>query len=183
MKGQIFVILEHFIVDNYGRDAYEKFFEKVHTQLVTKEPFVGPGTYPDQDMLTLVGAVVNDFGIKLEDALEGFGRYAFSHLASGIPDIMSKFKDPLELLMSLESIVHTEVRKFYRDSSPPSFSAVRHSKGRITLTYKSGRQLFPLVIGLVRGCGDYFNRSLECTMQESGEGWATFNVFETEALQ
>ena len=44
MKGEIFNLLEKFIIQNQSIDFFEEIIEEVKNQLETKEPFVGPET-------------------------------------------------------------------------------------------------------------------------------------------
>ena len=63
MKGIIFTIFEDFITDNYGAETYEQIISECNLQ--TKEPFVGPGTYPDSDLMEIVGKATAKLGIPM----------------------------------------------------------------------------------------------------------------------
>ena len=53
MKGVVFNLLEEFIIANSDGDTYEEILDEC--TFVTDGPFVGPGTYPDEDLIMLVG--------------------------------------------------------------------------------------------------------------------------------
>ena len=79
MKGVIFNYLEEFITENWGEEKYEEILGEC--PLKTKEPFVGPGTYPDTDLLAIVSKTVEKLGITLPDALRSFGKFCFPKLS------------------------------------------------------------------------------------------------------
>ena len=60
MKGIIFNLPEEFVVETFGVDAYEEILAA--SELRTTDPVVGPGTYPDEDLLALVGKTVERLG-------------------------------------------------------------------------------------------------------------------------
>ena len=56
MKGVVFNMLEEFVVENAGEEVFE---EILYTcEFITVEPFVGPGTYPDEDLNELVSKTI-----------------------------------------------------------------------------------------------------------------------------
>ena len=62
MKGIIFNIAESFIVENHGEDVFDDII--ANCQLETKEPYVGPGTYSDNDMLEILRVATDKLGVE-----------------------------------------------------------------------------------------------------------------------
>ncbi|MCB0317493.1 MAG: heme NO-binding domain-containing protein, partial [Bdellovibrionales bacterium] len=122
MKGEIFNLLEDFIVENWGVETFEKIYTEIHEKLATKEPFVGPGTYPDSDFIKMAGKAVEILGVSLSEAVNAFGKFCFPRLAAKMPNLITPDKHPKEILLILDSIIHVEVKKVYKDSEPPKFS-------------------------------------------------------------
>ena len=160
MKGIIFNLLEQFVVENWGAGAYEKILAKC--PLTTREPFVGPRTYPDSDLLAIVGAVCGELGVTTQDALRAFGRFAFPRLAARHPDLVKGRVDPLALLLSVENVIHVEVRKLYPDAITPEFEFESLAAGSLVMRYRSRRRLCPLVVGLIEGVAEHFGTSIAC---------------------
>mgnify|MGYP001610707167 CR=1 FL=1 len=52
MKGIVFNLLEEYITDVLGEDAYDAIVGEC--DLITREPFIGPGTYPDEDLVEII---------------------------------------------------------------------------------------------------------------------------------
>lgn len=119
MKGIVFNLLEEFITSMLGEEKYEEIV--AGCDLKTKEPFVGPGTYPDEDLFAIVGKTVAVSGIALPDALRGFGRFCFPRLAEKFPVFVTAHNHPKPFLKSVETVIHVEVKKLYPDAVLASF--------------------------------------------------------------
>lgn len=154
MKGIVFNLFERFVDEKLGPEAFEAIVDA--TDLVTKEPFVGPGNYPDADLFALVATTCRLHGITLVDALRAFGRFAFDHLAKTVPDLVSCHAHPKPFLMSLGSIIHVEVKKLYPSARPPEIESIDLGPGKMRLVYASPRCLGELAYGLLEGARDHF---------------------------
>ena len=86
MKGVIFNMLEEFTVETFGEETFEDVLDEA--ELITTEPFVGPGTYPDEDLIALVTTLIKKVDMPLPDAVRAFGHWLFPRLAERIPDEM-----------------------------------------------------------------------------------------------
>lgn len=155
MKGVIFKAFEDFVTTNWGDEVYEQLLD--NTQLTTDEPFVGPGTYPDADLLALVSTAIAKLGVPLEDALRAFGKHAFPLLAAGAKDLVDAHAHPKPFLAVVDSIIHMEVRKLYPDAETPRVLIEDVGPDKAVLRYESARGLCAVLVGLVEGAGDYFD--------------------------
>ncbi len=158
MKGAIFKLFEDFVTTAHGPDAFDDLLDI--TELQTVGPIVGPGTYPAEDLLALVGSAVTAYEQPVDDLLRAFGRHAFPALARSIPELMVGLDDPHTFLMSLESVIHTEVRKLDHEANPARFAATEVASDELLLGYESGFGLFPLVEGFLDGLGDWYGTPL-----------------------
>lgn len=154
MKGVIFKILEQFVHDTFGPEFFEEVLDE--TSLETTPPFLGPGTYPDQDLIALVGTTIAKAGLELEDALFAVGKYAFPKLADSFPGITDQHADARSLVRSVHSVIHVEVRKLFPEASPPDFEYGEAPDGRLELTYRSSRKLCWFLRGLLAGCAEHY---------------------------
>lgn len=154
MKGIVFNLLEDFITEKAGAEKYEEILSSC--ELKTKEPFVGPGSYPDEDLLEIVGKTVQAMGITLPEALRAFGRFCFPKLAEKFPFFVTPYKHPKPFLMTVETVIHVEVKKLYKDAEPPTFSYEEPSPDILIMRYRSKRKLCFLMEGLLEGVADYY---------------------------
>lgn len=162
MKGEIFSLFEQFVVQNWGFEAFETIYDKVHGALATKEPFVGPGTYPDRDFFVILRAATEEVGVPIEEAVFQFGRFCFPRLAAKLPHHTASFFHPKPFLMSIHDIIHTEVRKVYEGAAPPTFEFVDLGPSALLLRYRSKRKMYSFVEGLIQGAAEYFEVSITC---------------------
>jgi hypothetical protein len=158
MKGIMFNIAEQFIIDHYGEDALEEVIASCN--LKTKEPFVGPGTYPDEDMTEIVVKSSEKLGITPAELLKTLGRYAFAKLAERHPVFLTGHTSSKEFLKTVDKVIHVEVRKLYQHTILPTFSYSEPSDDELIIVYYSERKLYALMEGLIDGVADYFKQSI-----------------------
>lgn len=154
MKGVIFNVLESFIVDGWGEQAYDDILAMC--PLSTKGVFVGPATYPDADLFAIVGQACARLGVPLPVALRAFGKYLGPRLAARVPTLVAAHHHPKSFLMAIDDIIHVEVRKLFRDAQPPRLTTTDTGPDSLTVHYASSRNLCGLVSGLLDGTSDLF---------------------------
>lgn len=154
MKGTIFNAFEAYAASLHGQDAVDDLFDSV--ELETKGPFVGPGRYPASDLVAIVVAASDRFGSTPDELLFGFGRFAFPALAGSVPTLMEQMTTPVEFLLGVESIVHTEVRKLDPEAMPARLRVEQTGPDEVVLHYESDLGLFAFVEGILGGVGDWY---------------------------
>lgn len=159
MKGIVFNLFEEFITEKFGEGKYEEILSGCN--LKTKEPFVGPGSYPDEDLLEIVGKTVQATGIPLPDALGSFGRFCFPKLAERFPAFVTPYNHPKPFLKTVDSVIHIEVRKLYRDAEPPSFTFEEPSPDTLIMRYHSKRKLCLFMEGMIEGVAEYYKSPIK----------------------
>ncbi len=176
MKGIIFKHFESFVVENFGDEVFEDILDS--TEVVTDGPFVGPGTYPDEDLFALVGTAIGMLNISLADALYAFGVYLFDKLAAAAPIFIESSKDLRSFLLTIHSVIHVEVRKLFPGAETPNFSYEEPADDQLVMHYTSNRKLCPLVRGLLDGAAKSFNEKLVCKESACMHEGADFCTFE-----
>lgn len=166
MKGVIFNSFEKFIIENFGEDAFDGILEE--TPMKTKDPFVGPGTYPDSDLLGMVMTASDHLQIPVEDAVKAFGKFLFGYLAAMTPKFVEIHDHPKDFLMTVEDVIHVEVRKLYDKAETPKFDYEELPENGLKIIYNSSRKMFTLMEGLIEGVGDYFGYEIEQNFKQIG---------------
>lgn len=161
MKGEIFNLLEKFISKGWGEASYEDIYDIASSKLVTKEPFVGPGTYPDCDFTTLLETTVRKLSVSLPTAARAFGKFCYPHLAARVPDIIETFAHPKDLLMRIDDLIHVEVKKVFRDARPPRFSYRDVATDKLIMIYESPRRFYDFFEGLIEGVADEYRIKID----------------------
>ena len=154
MKGVVFNFLEDYIEKNLGDGRYDEILGKC--TLKNREPFVGPGTYPDEDLMAIVSETIKMAGIPLPEALRSFGRFCFYKLSERYPVFVSSYSHPKPFLKSVESVIHAEVKKLYEDAKPPCFTYADPASDRLIIQYISKRGLCQFMEGLIDGVAGYY---------------------------
>ena len=158
MKGVVFRMLEEFVIEKASPETWESLLET--TPLATKEPFVGPGTYPDADFFALVKGATDRLGVPVPAAVRAFGRFCLPRLMNAVPGLTDRYRSPKELLMALDGTIHVEVRKLWRDASPPRFTCTDTGPGTLDMEYESSRGLCGFLEGLLDGTADRFGTAI-----------------------
>lgn len=173
MKGIIFNVLEDFAVEKFGDET----LEEVYSQAELSEgvpPFVGPASYPDQDLVTLVTLLSEKGGVSVEDLLHSLGEYAISILARRFPLFFEGLSSAKEFLKTMNEVHYLEVRKLYSDANPPKIVLEDNTDGKTYLHYRSPRRLCSFLEGLLEGTGKHFGegisyRHLRCQKEGAEE--------------
>lgn len=159
MKGIIFNIAEQFISTKYGDETLENILEDC--KLITTDPFVGPGTYPDSDLIEIVRIASAKVELNPEEFLKRLGHFTFGKLAERHPYFVSNYKHPKQFLLTVDNVIHVEVKKLYNETQLPTFQYSEPSEKELVITYYSKRKMYTLMEGLISGVADHFNIAIE----------------------
>lgn len=176
MKGVVFNVFESFVDETFGEDAFDALVAQC--PLHTREPFVGPGTYPDADLIALVTKACTVHGLEPEAALRVFGAYLFGALAARYPGFLEG-KEAKTFLLSVHDVIHVEVRKLYPEAVTPSFTYEDTGPDTLTMRYTSERKLCHLMEGLLAGTAEHFGTSIDArqaTCMHEGADVCTFHL-------
>ncbi len=156
MKGIIFNLLEHLVLRDHGLQTWERLLHE--TKL--KGVYTALGTYPDEDLQALLGAASSALNTTPDNLLRWFGRQAMPLLADRYSALFKPHADTRSFLLTLNKIIHPQVRILYPGAEVPDFTYNDAESGSLALTYRSRRQLCTLAQGLIEGAADYFGETL-----------------------
>lgn len=180
MKGIVFNITEKFVCTTYGEELWFDTGDEVKLQI--QEPFVGPGTYPDEDLVALILHVCKKTETPLSSFFKQLGAFTFSGLAGRNPEFLEGFNHPKSFLQSVNDIVHVEVNKLYNHAYFPTFKYEDNYPNELIIIYHSKRKLYDFMDGLIQGVALHFNTTIRTSQRifdENGEEFCEFNlVFE-----
>ena len=158
MKGIIFNIVEEIVVELFDADTWDDLLDAAGLD----GAYTALGNYGEEELVAIVDAVATTTEQSSDDVWRLVGRLALPKLATRIPEAMVTGHDARSFLLSVNDIIHPEVRMLYPDSVPPVFSFEEHDAD-LVVTYRSGRRLDALAEGLILGCGDRFDQTIEVT--------------------
>jgi hypothetical protein len=153
MKGIVFNLLEEVVRAEYGEDTWDTLLDKAGLD----GAYTSLGGYPDTDMLQLVAAASAALNVPPVAVVKWFGVKAIPLLRARYPDYFVGHKDTRTFLMTLNSIIHPEVRKVYPGADVPVFEIETMVDERTMLMgYRSARQLCSLAEGFIEGSAAEF---------------------------
>ncbi|MCY0854136.1 heme NO-binding domain-containing protein [Cupriavidus sp. D39] len=156
MKGIVFNLLEEVVIRHHGEDAWDSLLEGADLD----GAYTSLGSYPDDDIYKLVGVAAQTLDMTPFATLRWFGREAMPLLASRYPTYFCAHTTTRPFVLSVNSIIHPEVRKVYPGADVPTFGFREEPDGSLLMTYRSARRLCALAQGFVEGAADHFGEAL-----------------------
>jgi hypothetical protein len=117
MKGIVFNLLAELVQQQYGEDIWDDLLEKAQIE----GSFTSLGSYPYEDLRRLVSAASSKLGMPKDEVLRWFGRNAIPLLAARYPKFFEPHASTRPFLLTLNEIIHPEVRKIYPGAHVPEF--------------------------------------------------------------
>jgi hypothetical protein len=156
MKGVVFNLLEETVTRDYGEDAWDDLLDAAGLE----GAYTSLGGYPDGDLIALVGAASSALGLPPDDVVRWFGRSALPLLAAGHSDFFAAHDSVRPFILTLNDIIHPEVRKLYPGADVPVFDFDATSDDVLVMGYFSSRQLCAFAEGLIEGAADHYRQTV-----------------------
>ena len=156
MKGIIFQLLEDVVVDAYGEATWDELLDAAGLD----GAYTSLGSYDDAELTALVAAAAEKLSLPDGEVLRWFGQRAIPGMARRGPEFFTAHQTTVAFLLSLNDVIHPEVRKLYSGAFCPHFVFTSPPDGSLTIGYRSPRQLCDLAHGFIFGAGDYYGESL-----------------------
>ncbi|KAI8814971.1 hypothetical protein BJ742DRAFT_785056 [Cladochytrium replicatum] len=179
MYGLIHVAIENFVLENFGRDAWDKIKQTAGCRVNTGG-FMRLHYHPDAETIALVAAGASLLGVSVDVVLEKFGAFfADFVLSEGYGKLLTAIGNNLEDFMSGLNLLHEHLHRAYPKMLAPSFYCTEDvdfidetgsGDSAFILTYVSARQgLGALVVGLVKQIAlKLFDQDVEFNLLETG---------------
>jgi hypothetical protein len=152
MKGVVFDLLEQVIVRDHGEDTWDDLLAAADLG----GAYTSLGSYPDDDLTRLVAQASIALGLPAQDIIRWFGREALPLLASAYPEFFTPHTTTRAFLLTLNDIIHPEVRKVYPGADVPEFAMNEGPTGEIVMGYDSKRHLCAFAEGLIQGAAAHY---------------------------
>jgi hypothetical protein len=159
LKGIIFNLVEEVVTDRYGEDAWDSVLEAASLD----GSYTSVGSYPDDDLFRLVGAASEILALSADDIVRSLGEGAIPLLAERYPQFFEPHASTRSFLLTLNDIIHPEVRKLYPGAVVPDFDFAVSEDGYLLLGYRSERQLCALAEGFILGAARHYGEAVTLT--------------------
>jgi hypothetical protein len=157
VKGVIFNLVEDVVRHEHGDDVWD---EVVDESGVTGA-YTSLGSYPDEDLVAIADTVARRYGATTSDVVRHVGHESIPTLAARYPEFFEPFDEVRSFLLTLNGIIHPEVRKLYPGAVTPEFDIRTDDPHVLELVYRSSRQRCDLAEGLILGAADHFGQVIE----------------------
>jgi len=162
MKGVVFNLLENMVEENFGSDVWDELLDKTGQDGI----YVATETYPDEQLVELVVAAHEKSGIPVNDLVRSFGEYVFPKFYENNPQFFDDSMSMREFLLSVDQVIHVEVRKLNPDAALPEFNYDASAESELTMIYNSPRKMCMLAEGLIHGAGKHFSAEYTLTHEQ-----------------
>lgn len=167
MKGIVFTEFLDLVEDKFGLEMVDKIIEQ--SELESEGVYTSVGTYKFSEMLQMLQSLSANTGISIDDLLLVYAEHFFSVLKASYPGLLNTYKDPIEMLASIEDHIHVEVRKIYPDAELPSFEVLEKTENSLVMIYKSSRAMHHFGLGLMNKTFEHFNATATITLEKIKE--------------
>jgi hypothetical protein len=156
VKGIVYNLLEECVSREYGEDTWDDLLGSAGVDGV----YTSLGSYPDEDLFALVAAASNGLGEPADSIIRWFGRSAMPLLAGRYPRFFEPHADTRAFVLTLNGIIHPEVRKLYPGADVPVFSFDSSSDDVLVMGYQSNRKLCAFAEGLLEGAAVHYGEEI-----------------------
>ena len=159
MKGILFNLAEEVVSQTYGERVWDDVLESAGLD----GAYTSLGNYPDEDLARLVKAAARALDVDVEDVLRAVATGAIPLLASRYPHFFTPHTSARSFVLTLNSIIHPEVRKLYPGATVPEFGFDTTRDDVLVITYHSARRLCSLAQGFIIGAAGHYGETVEIT--------------------
>ena len=157
MKGIVFTEFLDLVEEKFGLEMVDKIIE--NSNLESNGVYTSVGTYSFSEMLQLLQELSKNTGLSTDQLLLVYGEHFFSVLEDKYAGLLARYKDPIEMLSSIENHIHVEVRKIYPNAELPTFEVIPKTDDALVMIYKSSRSMHYFGLGLMNKTFEHFNTS------------------------
>lgn len=173
MKGIVFNLLEEVVTKEYGDETWDRLLDEAGLS----GAYTSLGSYADGEVVALVGAASCALGLSPQDILRWFGQRAMPLLAARYPGFFSGHTDAKSFLLTLNNIIHPEVRKLYPGAVTPVFDFDARDDGSMVIGYSSPRKLCALAEGFMLGAAEHYREHADIAQPQCMHEGAAKCVF------
>jgi len=156
MKGVVFNLLEEVVGRTHGADTWDALLDAAGLA----GTYTSLGSYPDEELGRLVLAASNALARSPAEVLRWFGQEAMPVLAERYPPFFRAHSSTRPFILSVNDIIHPEVRKVYPGADVPIFDFRDDTDGALLMGYQSSRKLCALAQGFVEGAAAHYGETL-----------------------
>lgn len=156
MKGVVFNLLERIVTREYGEDTWDELLDSAELH----GAYTSLGSYADADLGKLVGVASAMLDTPPDEIVRWFGRSALPLFAENYPQLFERHSSTRPFVLTLNDIIHPEVRKLYPGADVPVFDFDPRPNGTLRMGYQSPRKLCSFAEGLLEGAAQHYSEQV-----------------------
>lgn len=157
MHGIIHLELRNFVVQGHGEAAWRALTDAAG---LSHEIYTPLRSYPDEQLMALIGAAAKLTSAEPNALLEDFGEFLAPRYLTLYGKLLKPEWHTLDVLEHAENTIHRVVRMREPGALPPRLQAQRLSPSVIRIHYDSPRKLCAVARGIARGIAVHFKEQL-----------------------
>lgn len=166
MRGLIFTEFLDHVEQHYNFEVVDQIITQLGGDLSTGGAYTAVGNYPHEELLALAVALCGVTGSAKTVVLRDFAGKLMDTFRLMHPEYFEATDDVFAFLMSVESLIHVDVRKLYPDANPPLVAGSILNDGEMLLHYRSHRPLAELALALTEVSAREFGQALNIEVIE-----------------
>jgi hypothetical protein len=164
MKGIVFAEFLEMVEEKYGLEMVDEII--VNSNLESKGAYTTVGIYAFSEMLQLLQSLSLKTEISTDDLLLVYGEHFFGLIKRNYSSFFERYRDPIDMLASIEDHIHVEVLKLYPDAELPTFQVVARTEDSLIMIYKSSRAMHHFGLGLMNKTFEHFNSKATIVLEK-----------------
>lgn len=171
MQGIIYTVLSDLVIEKFGALFWDQMLEDLKPS--SQGIYTAGEQYSDDELLAMVAYLSEQKNIPTDDLVRLYGQYLFSRLYNSLPESYPNKNNLLEFLISVDQVIHKEVKRLYPDAYLPQFQC-KSEGDRLTMYYTSKRKLCAAAEGLIIGASEQFGEEVEIEQPQCMHHGASF---------
>ncbi len=157
VKGILFNLAEEVVEAAYGAATWERIIDASQVS----GAYTTLGNYPDEEFSKIIGGAVQVLGAPEATVVSSIAEGAIPLLSERYPDFFVGHDSARSFVLTLNDIIHPEVKKLYPDVNVPEFDFIDQGPDtELLIGYHSARQLCALAEGFIRGAATRYGETV-----------------------
>lgn len=154
MKGIVFNMLNDMVEEQFGLQTWQNLLDANDLSGI----YIATDSYPDQELVALVTSASEALNTPPADLIRAFGKFMIGGFVEGYGIYFAAHDNLRDFLLSVDRVIHVEVRKLYPGAATPQFLYDESCPDELVMIYRLPRKLCHLAEGLIEGSADYFKQ-------------------------
>jgi hypothetical protein len=155
MQGLMFNLVQQVVVSELG----DRTWQQIVAGSGVRSEYSPEGAYSHEEFLHLVQETSIALSRSADETLVWFARRSIPIFASQFPELFDGHDSAIGFVLTLNDVIHPEVRGRYPDAFLPTFEFDRVADDTLIIAYASYRDLCPFAQGLLLGAADHYGET------------------------